>query len=147
MRRGKFVGYLGAVSRSQGGRRRTAGERGGDQTATAREGMLGGVCEPQARCSERSGLASPLSATTVQRDDQTLAGSPGEERRPEQQRRQQIQGAFDQNVRHGHDGGSYRPRDPVQATQPQDLTLGSGRFARMTPAPEQPRLSRGLRAG
>jgi len=96
---------LEAVGCGPDGRRRTAGERGGDQTAAAGEGMLGGMREPQSGCSGRSGLTAPLGATAVQRDDQALAGSPGEERRREQQRRQQVQGAFDQDVGHGHDGG------------------------------------------
>ncbi len=74
--------------------------------------MLGGMREPQARGSDRSGLTGPLGATAVQRDDQTLAGSPGEKRRREQQRRQQVQGAFDQDVGYGHDGGSYRSLGP-----------------------------------
>jgi protein SCO1/2 len=134
------------VSRSPGGRRRAAGERGGDQTAAAGEGMLGGMCEPQAGRGDRSGLTDPLGAVAMQRDDQTFAGSPGEECRREQQRRQQVQDAFDQDVGHGHDGGSYRPKGPsrrdIEMTQPPDLALSGGRFARMTPAPERKRFDR-----
>jgi hypothetical protein len=97
-RPGASLWSLGAVSCSPGGRRRAAGECGGDQTAAAGEEILGGMREPQAGRSDRSGFTGPLGATAVQRDDQTLAGSPGEERRREQQRRQQVQGAFDQDV-------------------------------------------------
>lgn len=68
--------------------------------------MLSGMREPQAGRSDRSSLADPLGATAMQRDDQTLAGPPREQRHREQQRRQQIQGAFDQDVGHGHDDGS-----------------------------------------
>ena len=49
--------------------------------------MLGGMRESQARGSDRSGLTGPLRVTAVQRDDQTLAGSPREQSRREQQRR------------------------------------------------------------
>ena len=70
--------------------------------------------EPQARGSDSAGLTGTLRVTAVQRDDQTLTGSPGEERRGQQQRRQQVQGAFDQDVGHGHDGGSYRSRGPFR---------------------------------
>jgi hypothetical protein len=76
--------------------------------------MLGGMREPQSGCSDRSGLTGPQGATAVQRDDQTLTGSPGEERRGQQQRRQQVQGAFDQDVGHGHDGGSYPVTGPFR---------------------------------
>ena len=67
--------------------------------------MLGGMLEPQSGCSDRSGPAGALSATAMQRDDQALGRSPGKERHREQQRRQQVQGAFDQDVGHGHDAG------------------------------------------
>jgi len=76
--------------------------------------MLGGMREPQTGRSGRAGLTGTLRVTTVQRDDQTLPGPPGQQRRPKQQRRQQVQSAFDQDVRHGHDGGSYRSRGPVR---------------------------------
>jgi hypothetical protein len=62
--------------------------------------------EPQAGCSDRYSLTGPLSTTAVQRDDQTLAGSPGEQRRREQQRRQQVQGTFSQ--RRGNISVQYR---------------------------------------
>ena len=70
------------VSRSSelqpGGRRRTAGKRGGDQTAAAKEGMLGGMREPQAGRTDRAGPTGTLRVTAMQRDDQTLAGPPGQ---------------------------------------------------------------------
>src|SRR6202034_4133016 len=68
-------------------------------------------------------------------------GAPGQQRRCKQ-RRQQVQGAFDQDVGHGHDGGSYRSRGPSRRPQPPDLAPSSGRFARMAPAPERKRLDR-----
>jgi hypothetical protein len=60
--------------------------------------MFGGMREAQSWCSGRSSPTGALSAAAVQRDDQALARSPGEERPREQQRRQQIQGAFDHDV-------------------------------------------------
>ncbi len=98
--------------------------------------------EPQSGCASGPGLTGPLGATAMQRDDQALAGSPCEQRRSEQQRRQQVQRAFDQNVGHGHDGGSYRHDVDPDGPQPPDLELSSGRFARMTPAPERKGLDR-----
>jgi hypothetical protein len=94
---------------------RTTGERSGNQTATAGKEILGGMREPHPGRSDGSGFTNPLGATAMQRDDQTLAGPPREQRHREQQRRQQIQAAFDQDVGHSHDGGSYRQIAPLQA--------------------------------
>jgi hypothetical protein len=83
------------------------------------------MCESQAGRSDRSGLTDPLGVAAMQRDDQAFARAPGEECRREQQRRQQVQETFDQDVGHGHDGGSYRPKSRRGEFETTRSTAGS----------------------
>jgi protein SCO1 len=105
--------------------------------------MLRRMRGDEAGSGRRSSLAGTANAATMQRDNQTLTRSPSQQRDREQQRRQQIKSAFDQDVRHNHDAGSYRQTAPLQGHSMQHAgPVGRGRFARMTQAPERKGLDR-----
>jgi hypothetical protein len=77
--------------------------------------MLRRMRGDEAGSGRRPSLAGTANAATMQRDNQTLTRSPSQQRDREQQRRQQIKSAFDQDVRHNHDAGSYRQTAPARA--------------------------------